>query len=290
MLHTNRGELQLLMNTFCRIWEASGQATLTTSTEGGELKAKLEIQLGSPAAPRTGAPSTTSGHPAVSHRPCHRGPAAKARSRARAAAYQAKKAAAVAASAKVSSTAGSGEASPSSVSQRRPLHLLPSPPAGRRRVMSVGRRDMPSFAPLNLDGTHPSLPPPTSTAGPALSSPVPRDDQLPTPGDALLPPASVTLAAAAPAQPLEDASASPGDSVLESDSTPVPTPGDAARFLAARPLWQCGALAKGGKSCEKIFCCADDLSEHLWEDHKSRNWNAYCVELYIDEHDYLYIL
>ena len=88
MLHTNRGELQLLMNTFCRIWEAGGQATLTTSTEGGELKAKLEIQLGSPAAPRPGAPLTTSGHPAAS-RPCHRGPAAKARSRARAAAYQA---------------------------------------------------------------------------------------------------------------------------------------------------------------------------------------------------------
>ena len=103
MLHTNRGELQLLMNTFCRIWEAGGQATLTTSTEGGELKAKLELQLGSPAAPRPGAPLTTSGLPAASHRPCHRGPAAKARSRARAAAYQAKKAAAAAAT--VSSTA-----------------------------------------------------------------------------------------------------------------------------------------------------------------------------------------
>ena len=103
MLHTNRGELQLLMNTYCRIWEAGGQATLTTSTEGGELKAKLEIQLGSPAAPRPGAPSTTSGRPAASHRPCHRGPAAKARSRARAAAYQAKKATA----ATISSTAAS---------------------------------------------------------------------------------------------------------------------------------------------------------------------------------------
>ena len=81
---------------------AGGQATLTTSTEGGELKAKLELQLGSPAAPRPGAPLTTSGLPAASHRPCHRGPAAKARSRARAAAYQAKKAAAAAT---VSSTA-----------------------------------------------------------------------------------------------------------------------------------------------------------------------------------------
>ena len=69
MLHTNCVELQLLVNTYCRIWEAGGQATLTTSTEGGELKAKLEIQLGSPAAPRPGAPSTTSCRPAASHRP-----------------------------------------------------------------------------------------------------------------------------------------------------------------------------------------------------------------------------
>ena len=82
------------MNTYCRIWEVGGQATLTTITEGGELKAKLEIQLGSPAAPRPGALSATSGHPAAAHRSCHRGPAAKARSRARAAAYQVKKAAA----------------------------------------------------------------------------------------------------------------------------------------------------------------------------------------------------
>ena len=157
MLHTNRGELQLLLNTFCRIWEAGGQANLTTSTDGGKLKAKLEIQLGSPAAPRSGAPSTTSGLPAASHQPCHRGPAAKAQSRARAAAHQAKKAAAATISSTAAIAAGSGEASSLALSQRRPLHLLPSPPAGRRRVMSVGRRDMPSFAPLNLDGTHPSL-------------------------------------------------------------------------------------------------------------------------------------
>ena len=153
--------------------------------------------------------------------------------------------------------------------------------------MSVGRRDMPSFSPLNLDGSHP-CPPPTSTAGSALSapSPVPRDEQLPTPGDALLPPASVALAA------LEDASspAPGGDSVLESNNSPGPTPGDASRFLTARPLRQCAARVKGGKSCEKIFCCADDLSEHLLEAHNTRNWNAYCVVLYIDEHDYLYIL
>ena len=93
---------------------------------------------------------------------------------------------------------------------------------------------MPSFAPLNLDGTHPSLPPSTSTAGPALSSPVPRDDQLTTQGDALLPPASVTLAAAEPTPPEEDAAPTAGgDSVVESDATRVPSPGDAARFMAA---------------------------------------------------------
>ena len=176
------------MNTYCRIWEAGGQASLTTSTEGGELKAKLEIQLGSPAAPRPGAPSTTSGHPAASHRPCHRGPAAKARSRARAAAYQAKKSAA----ATVSSTAtaaGSREASPSSASQRRPLlpaspgsggspstsedskplNILPSPPAsdGQRLVVSVGRgeRRLTSFS--QLDGQDDSISPSPPSADPA---------------------------------------------------------------------------------------------------------------------------
>ena len=280
------------MNTYCRIWEVGGQATLTTITEGGELKAKLEIQLGSPAAPRPGAPSATSGHPAAAHRSCHRGPAAKARSRARAAAYQVKKAAAATATASSTAAmaAGSGASPSSSAPQRRPLHLLPSPPAGRRRVMSVGRMDMPSFSPLNLDGTHPS-PPPTSTVGSAFSalSPVPRDYQQPNQGDALFPPASVALTAAL-APTLENASSpAPGCNPVLND-TPAPTPGDASRFLTARSLWQCDALAKGGKSCEKIFCCADDLSEHLLEVHKSRNWNAYCVVLYIDEHDFLYIL
>ena len=34
MLHTNRGELQLLFDTFCRVWGSGGQATLTTTTQG----------------------------------------------------------------------------------------------------------------------------------------------------------------------------------------------------------------------------------------------------------------
>ena len=64
--------------------------------------------------------------------------------------------------------------------------------------------------------------------------------------------------------------------------------------MTARSLRQCdddtpGPLAKGGKSCGKVFCCADDLSEHLLDAHKSRNWNAFCVVLYIDVHEYLYM-
>ena len=46
MLHTNCGELNQLYNTFCRVWAAGGQATLTTSSLDGKLTAKLEIELG----------------------------------------------------------------------------------------------------------------------------------------------------------------------------------------------------------------------------------------------------
>ena len=46
MHHTNHGELFRIFDTFCRVWKAGGQATLTTSTEGGLLKANLDIQLG----------------------------------------------------------------------------------------------------------------------------------------------------------------------------------------------------------------------------------------------------
>ena len=56
MLHTNRGELNQLYNTFCRVWAAGGQATLTTSSLDGKLTAKLEIELGQPTGARHGAP------------------------------------------------------------------------------------------------------------------------------------------------------------------------------------------------------------------------------------------
>ena len=52
----------------------------------------------------------------------------------------------------------------------RPLHILPSPPtaSGRRRVMSVGRPDMPTFPSLNLDG-NPPVPPSPPTISPPTS-------------------------------------------------------------------------------------------------------------------------
>ena len=55
-MHTNHGELFRIFDTFCRVWRAGGQATLTTSTEGGLLKANLDIQLGPPTAACPGAP------------------------------------------------------------------------------------------------------------------------------------------------------------------------------------------------------------------------------------------
>ena len=104
MLHTNCGELALLFDTYCRVWRAGGQASLTTSTKDGLVEANLKLELGPPAAARAGAPppsqrwfspSSYPGNPGAAHRqPRHRGPAAKAKSRARAALHQAAKAAA----------------------------------------------------------------------------------------------------------------------------------------------------------------------------------------------------
>ena len=48
MLFTIHGELFRIFDTFCQMWKAGRQATLTTSTEGGMLKDNLDIQLGPP--------------------------------------------------------------------------------------------------------------------------------------------------------------------------------------------------------------------------------------------------
>ena len=184
MLHTNQAELNQLYDTYCRVWAAGGQATLTTTTSlEGKLTAKLEIELGKPTDARPGAPSphqrtafsSQCGAPAsgAARRSCHRGPAAKAKSRARAAAYQAAKAAAAAASAAQESESDSAPASPGSggtpstpaskapLEAHKTLNILPSPPAsdGQRLVVSVGRGErLPSFS--QLDGQDdPTLPP-----------------------------------------------------------------------------------------------------------------------------------
>ena len=186
MLHTNRGELQLLFDTFCRVWGAGGQATLTTTTQGGELKANLEIQVGSPSSLRPGAPPTSStafsssqrlipGHPgAVAHhrrrrRPRHRGPAAKARSRARAAAHQASLAAASSTTPPVSMSCASA-ASDGALPLSPPACPLisfeaPSAPAPGATLPS------PSAAPAEL--------PPAPQGPPTHSSPAPGGAQPP---------------------------------------------------------------------------------------------------------------
>ena len=150
MLHTNCGELALLFDTYCRVWRAGGQASLTTSTKDGMVEANLKIQLGPPAAAWAGAPppsqrwsspSSSPGHPGAARRPCHRGPAAKAKSRARAALHQAAKAAAASAKEVDSSSLPGGATSPpaadhtpasgemSAAASTEPVEVPPPPPA-----------------------------------------------------------------------------------------------------------------------------------------------------------------
>ena len=155
------------------------------------MTAKLELELGQPTNARPGAPppphlrsaTTFSSHGApasgAARRPCHRGPAAKAKSRARAAAYQAAKAAAAAAtvSAAQESESESTPSTPSSggtpstratsapLAAPKPLNVLPSPPAsdGQRLVVSVGRGErLPSFS--QLDGQDDAILSPSSSA------------------------------------------------------------------------------------------------------------------------------
>ena len=136
-------ELTLLLEVFHKIEKTGGQATLSVSTAGGKTKVKLEI-----AAPPTVSTSTsTSSTPVRRHR--RRGARARARRNQRAAAHQA-------------SLAEAATSVPLDPSPHRSLHLLPSPPSasGRRRVMSVGRPEMPTFSSLNLDGCSSPTPPP----------------------------------------------------------------------------------------------------------------------------------
>ena len=102
MAHTNYGELRQLFETFTRVWEAGGQTSLHLHTLGGQARATLDIQLGPPANPRTGAPDVPAGRPGPNHgpqqhqepnhqRPWRRGPSARARDAARREAWLQKK-------------------------------------------------------------------------------------------------------------------------------------------------------------------------------------------------------
>ena len=138
-------ELTLLLEIFHKIEKAGGQATLSVSTAGGNTKVKLEITT-TPTSPSVSSPSSSA--PGRRHR--RRGARARARRNQGAAAHQAS----------LAETATSVSLDP----PPHPLHLLPSPPpaSGRRRVMSVGRPEMPTFSYLNLDGSSsptPSAPP-----------------------------------------------------------------------------------------------------------------------------------
>ena len=159
------GELATLMEVFHRVKEAGGSAKLTLLTRGGKVNAKLDLELGeglpSSSLPTSTAADSTSPLPTspTALRPASgqrkRSKAARRKAKARAAAHQASLASRPDAS---SSPTAQPTAPASGAPQRRPLCLLPSPPDGRRRVMSVGRREMPSISFLNLDGAHPPLP------------------------------------------------------------------------------------------------------------------------------------
>ena len=145
-------ELTLLLEVFHKIEKAGGQANLSVSTAGGKTKVKLEIAT--TAAPPTLSTSTSS-TPARRHR--RRGARARACRNQRAAAHQAS----------LAEAATSVPLNPPC----RPLQLLPSPPpaSGRRRVMSVGRPEMPTFCFLNLDGD-PQVPPSSPSTNPCLDN------------------------------------------------------------------------------------------------------------------------
>ena len=140
---------------------------MTFTTRDGKMKAKLEVELDPPAPASPGStPTSPMTAPASGGgRRRRKGAAAKAKAKARAALHRTTLAAAT------QSPPASGDASatldaPAPHQQSHPplrhpprLLLSPSPSSGRRRVMSVGRLPMPSFASLNLDGPPPSPPP-----------------------------------------------------------------------------------------------------------------------------------
>ena len=116
---------------------AGGKASLTFLVREGKTKARLEVELDSEPAPSS---SSTPSAPR---------PRRRRRRQARGAPQQGSP----------PPSSQEGEAGHSPRPPRRPLKHLPVPPDGRQAVLTVGRRALPSFASLNMDGSPPSLPP-----------------------------------------------------------------------------------------------------------------------------------
>ena len=153
-----RDELETLLGMLNQVEETGGIASLTISTKGGKTSVKFAIELD--AGPSTPTPVSTSpssppapGNQAGRRRHRNRGAAARARRNQRAAASQA-------------ALSALAEVDPP---PPRPLcHLLsPSPTSRRRRVMSVGRPEMPTFSSLNLDGSSSPSPDPPPCSPPS---------------------------------------------------------------------------------------------------------------------------
>ena len=199
ILHTNRGELALLLDTLCQVWGARGQATLTTTTKDGQVIANLELQLGHPADARPGAPSvqqrlsagTSSapppGHPGAARRPRHRGPAAKAKNCARAALHQAAKAIAVQA-----------EAASTLPAEGASLSTPPTEPDGAPLSSTAALAEADSASPAR-----PSSPTEPAGVPPPSSHPSPPQPEVTSIGEAVpAPPSAPSTPPTEPAGPL----------------------------------------------------------------------------------------
>ena len=162
-----------LVEFFKKVREAGGQATLSATTNKGQTKIKFEI-----VSPPATAPPPLQPVPGQARRR-HRGAAARARRRQRAADHQGTTLAAPAPVSQPPAPPAPGEVSAPAgphhdhLPQRRPLFPIflpsPSPSTGRRRVMSLARLPLPSFASLNIDGHPPSPPPPPPLSSPSTS-------------------------------------------------------------------------------------------------------------------------
>lgn len=114
-------------------------ATLTFLVKGGKTRAKLEVDLDSEPAPPSSSSPISAPLPRGHRRHQTRGaPQQGAPSR---------------------SPHQEGEAGRSPRPTWQPLKHPPPAPDGRQAILTVGRPTMPPFAILNMDGSHPSLPP-----------------------------------------------------------------------------------------------------------------------------------